>query len=574
MFPRPASRTPGAVLLFLSVALAFLAPRAGADAIYVSPTGSDLAPGTQVSPVLTIGKGIQLAAAAGTQVDVAEGIYAETLSLASGVSVYGGYVPAAGWTRDPVGHPTIISGGTTAVIGDTDNGIRLDGLVIRSADAGAGGSSIAVFLSNCVAVTLAACRLEVGNGGPGADGGVGTTGSVGGGGQIGKPGCENSTTFCKTCARPTGGSGGSSTVGTPGGRGGDAGLGPSAGGAGVNGSGSAGGNGGPGVPSQFTGSLTPYEGAPGDSGAAGANGTPGGALGVLGASGYTPAAGTNGTDGSNGSGGGGGGGGGGGTAGCDSYGSSGGGGGGGGAHGGGGSAGGGGGGSFGVALVACDQVKVVGCTILTGSGGAGGAGGAGGPGGLGGIAGAGGPYGGSAEQDDAAFGARGGDGGKGGPGGAGGGGGGGATIGIFNASVNAVGVGDDSFTLGTPGSPGGGPAPGSTGLSQQIYGPTGTVAVDPDRSVVELALATAPNPFQSSARIDYALARSADVALTVHDLRGACVATLARGSMAPGRYSAIWDGHVYDGENAPTGVYFVRLRAGAETRLSKIVRTR
>lgn len=565
----------GGALFVLSTALAFLASPAGADAIYVSTTGSDLAPGTQVSPVRTLGKGIELAAAAGTIVDVAEGVYAESVSLVSGVSVYGGFVPGAGWTRDVAGHPTIIAGGTTAVIGDSDNGIRLDGLVIRSTDAGAGGSSIGVFLSSCSDVTLAACRLEIGNGGAGAAGGVGTTGSAGGGGQIGKPGCENSTAFlCSTCSRPAGGTGGSSSAGSTGGRGGDAGLGLSAGNAGAKGNGPAGGNGGPGVPSQFTGNLLPYQGIPGDSGAAGASGAPGGGLGVLGATGYAPAAGANGTDGSNGSGGGGGGGGGGGILDCDSYGSSGGGGGGGGARGGGGTLGGGGGGSFGVALLACNRVKVVGCTILTGNGGSGGAGGAGGPGGSAGTGGAGGPYGGGSEQDDGASGARGGDGGKGGDGGAGGGGGGGPTIGIFNASADAVGVADDSFTLGTPGAPGGGPAPGSTGLSQEIYGPIGTVAVDPGRSVVEVALATAPNPFQCSTRIVYAVARTAEVVLTVHDLRGACVATLARGSMAPGRYSAIWDGHMYDGEKAPTGVYFVRLLAGRESRLSKVVRTR
>jgi len=555
---------------------ACLSPLAASAAIYVALTGSDLNPGTAAMPVRTIARGIQYGGQFSQPVFVSNGNYNESVVLATGVSIYGGYNALAGWTRDVVANPTIIVGGTTAVTGNTIQNVTLDGLTIRSANATAGGSSMAVFLATCTDVTLNNCRVQPGSGSTGTAGGTGPGGANGQAGTVGNPGCENSTGFlCSTCALPTGGTGGTSGLGAGGGKGGDAGLSTGAGVTGAPGQGTGGGAGG-------TGGASLGAGLPGGAGAAGSPGTSGVAglaIGSFTVAGYTPAAGGTGTAGTDGAGGGGGGGGGGGTAGCDSYGSSGGGGGAGGEHGSGGGGGAGGGGSFGVVTTACDRVIVQQCAFTTQAGGAGGAGGVGGAGGNGGQPGPGGPYGGSGSQDDGGNGAAGGAGGNGGNGGAGGGGGGGPTIGIVHASTGAMIQTGNTFTLGAPGAGGTGPAPGATGMAANVYAPFGTVAVEAPRPVsADLELACAPNPFGDQTRIDYALPNGGRVSLAVHDLRGAIIASLADGVVAAGRWSAVWDGRDANGRRVPAGIYFARLAVtdtrGSRTQVRKLVMAR
>jgi hypothetical protein len=303
-------------------------------------------------------------------------------------------------------------------------------------------------------------------------------------------------------------------------------------------------------------------------------------MGVVSASGYAPAAGLDGSLGTHGKGGGGGGGGGGGTAECDSYGSSGGGGGGGGSAGGGGGKGTGGGGSFGILLWNCNGMIVRNSTIATGIGGAGGNGGPGGIGGTGGPGGPGGPYGGPSSQDDGSNGAPGGNGGAGGNGGSGGGGGGGPTFGIYHAGPGSLNVGSNTFMVGTPGPGGFSPLgiAGMPGITAQIQGAFGTVGVDDGAVAIgTLRLSSAPNPFERATRIDYELATAGRVSLSVHDLRGAHVATLRNQAMSAGRYSADWDGTTLSGARVPAGVYFVRLDVRgerSESRTLKIVMTR
>jgi hypothetical protein len=63
-----------------------------------------------------------------------------------------------------------------------------------------------------------------------------------------------------------------------------------------------------------------------------------------------------------------------------------------------------------------------------------------------------------------------------------------------------------------------------------------------------------PNPFNSSTRFSVSLPRASTVELTVHDVAGRNVATLARGQFAAGVREFAWDG-----ASARDGVYFVRL---------------
>ena len=77
-------------------------------------TGDDANPGTQASPVATIGAGLANATTIGgaQTVIVAEGAYLEKVTLVEGVDLLGGYqcdATACAWTRDPVAHAATIT---------------------------------------------------------------------------------------------------------------------------------------------------------------------------------------------------------------------------------------------------------------------------------------------------------------------------------------------------------------------------------------------------------------------------------------------------------------------------------
>lgn len=431
-------------------------------------TGDDGNPGTMDEPMATIQAGIDTAFVEGKAVYVSEGTYDESVVLAEGVGIYGGYSAGAGWSR-AIGNRTEISGGTTAVTGDgIDEVTELQLLTIRSADnLSAGGSSYGLFLTSSSGVVLTNVTIRAGDGGDGTDGARGTDGADGADGDPGVPGCEDSGGFCTSCDRPTGGPGGTSTCGRTGGVGGmpghECGCGDTGGtavGGATGGPGGCGCGGGDGTVGN--------DGAPGTDGTDGAGGA---SIGTPGAVGYAPSAGASGTNGTDGGGGGGGGGGSGGDADCDSYGSSGGGGGAGGCHGTRGTLGTGAGASFAIYLWG-SSITLTRTVLFTGVGGLGGDGGAGGAFGAPGDRGPGGVYGGAAEQDDGGMGAAGGWGGRGGRGGHGGGGGGGPSIGIECAGGSDATLDvDTDITTGAGGTGGASFGhPGANGLEADTNG--------------------------------------------------------------------------------------------------------
>jgi hypothetical protein len=87
-----------------------------------------------------------------------------------------------------------------------------------------------------------------------------------------------------------------------------------------------------------------------------------------------------------------------------------------------------------------------------------------------------------------------------------------------------------------------------------------------------------PNPFRTSARIAYDLPRAARVKLTVHDVQGRRVVTLAEGQQAPGRHITSWSGLDGAGHDAQAGCYWVRLSTtnarGSEMQVVKLTLAR
>lgn len=75
--------------------------------------------------------------------------------------------------------------------------------------------------------------------------------------------------------------------------------------------------------------------------------------------------------------------------------------------------------------------------------------------------------------------------------------------------------------------------------------------------------AAVPNPFNPSTKIAFDLPQAAPVRLAIFDLRGARVRTLIDEALPAGPHVRTWDGRDDAGQGVASGVYFIRLDAGA-----------
>ncbi len=82
----------------------------------------------------------------------------------------------------------------------------------------------------------------------------------------------------------------------------------------------------------------------------------------------------------------------------------------------------------------------------------------------------------------------------------------------------------------------------------------------PDR--LAASLLAGPGLGHGSAVIRYAITAAAEVRLEIYDNSGRRVRTLARGQLAAGTHSSIWDGTDDTGRRVGSGVYLIRLTAG------------
>ena len=81
-----------------------------------------------------------------------------------------------------------------------------------------------------------------------------------------------------------------------------------------------------------------------------------------------------------------------------------------------------------------------------------------------------------------------------------------------------------------------------------------------------------PNPFNPSTTIRYGLPVASPVSLIVYNLLGQQVATLETGTEREAGYHAVvWDGRSDAGTPVASGVYFVRIRAGAFVQTQQMV---
>jgi len=86
--------------------------------------------------------------------------------------------------------------------------------------------------------------------------------------------------------------------------------------------------------------------------------------------------------------------------------------------------------------------------------------------------------------------------------------------------------------------------------------------------------APSPNPFNPSTRLDFALGKPGDVRVTVHDLKGRLVRTLASGTYGTGEHQLTWLGLDDAGRAVTSGTYLMRVQTAETSQTVKAVLVR
>ena len=80
------------------------------------------------------------------------------------------------------------------------------------------------------------------------------------------------------------------------------------------------------------------------------------------------------------------------------------------------------------------------------------------------------------------------------------------------------------------------------------------------------ALSSYPNPFAVSTAVEFDLEESSSIQLTVMDIGGQIMRTLAEGLSPAGQHTIQWDGRDDQGVILPPGPYWIVLRIGGDYR--------
>jgi hypothetical protein len=190
------------------------------DAIFVSPKGKDIDPGTKGKPMRQIQAAVLEASRQGKDVYAAVGEYGQISDAETGVAVYGGY-DAASWSRRGGEPSTVTSGSGQGVLVDDERNVLLQLLTVR----GTSGSqtTYGIRVINGSSVTLQRVEVSAAAGGPGGRGAPGASGQSGAAGENGHTGhCDSNQTVSSRWGG-SGGAGGASAIGRAGGDGGQGG---------------------------------------------------------------------------------------------------------------------------------------------------------------------------------------------------------------------------------------------------------------------------------------------------------------------------------------------------------------
>ena len=93
----------------------------------------------------------------------------------------------------------------------------------------------------------------------------------------------------------------------------------------------------------------------------------------------------------------------------------------------------------------------------------------------------------------------------------------------------------------------------------------------PDKFMINNAY---PNPFNPSTTIEYAIPdveTHGKVSIQIYDITGRLINTLVDCQKKAGWHSVVWNGKNAFGTHAPAGMYLVRVSAGVEVKLTKVM---
>jgi Flagellar hook capping protein len=83
-----------------------------------------------------------------------------------------------------------------------------------------------------------------------------------------------------------------------------------------------------------------------------------------------------------------------------------------------------------------------------------------------------------------------------------------------------------------------------------------------------------PNPFNPQTQFHYSLKNTENIYLAIYDLLGREIYTIHDGQQRSGNHNVQWTGINNQGDLAPSGVYFCRLKTEAEVLTKKMVLNR
>jgi len=120
---------------------------------------------------------------------------------------------------------------------------------------------------------------------------------------------------------------------------------------------------------------------------------------------------------------------------------------------------------------------------------------------------------------------------------------------------------------------------GAYGGLVRLYQGTEDVGIRSGEMLVSLPVSARlgvpfPNPFNPTITVPFVLALSGQVDLSVYDVRGRRISRLAAGEYPAGEHRVIWRGRDDRGIDMPSGIYFLRLRAGCVSETGKVTLAR
>ena len=98
-------------------------------------------------------------------------------------------------------------------------------------------------------------------------------------------------------------------------------------------------------------------------------------------------------------------------------------------------------------------------------------------------------------------------------------------------------------------------------------GPVAVLKTEP----YPLSISNYPNPFNPSTTISITLPKSSAVTLSIYDIQGRKVRTLAVGQFPAGNHTVLWDGADDSGSRVSSGVYFSRMDCGGNITVRKML---